>query len=129
LGIDIHSIRELIPQLEHGFPFKVLLNIESQTGIPVQQFAEVIGITPRTFARRRKAGRMTLEESERILRISTVFEKAVRLFGGDKAAAAKWFTTPRKYFSNHSPLQYSRTEVGAREVENLIGRLEHGVIA
>jgi uncharacterized protein (DUF2384 family) len=36
---------------------------------------------------------------------------------------------PRKAFGNQSPLDYSRTELGAREVENLIGRLEHGVFS
>jgi putative toxin-antitoxin system antitoxin component (TIGR02293 family) len=56
-----------------------------------------------------------------------VFEKAVELFEGDVAAAVKWLTSPRKSFDNQSPLNYSRTEPGAHEVENMIGRLEHGV--
>ena len=28
-----------------------------------------------------------------------------------------------------SPLEYAKTEVGAREVENLLGRIEHGVFS
>jgi putative toxin-antitoxin system antitoxin component (TIGR02293 family) len=67
------------------------------------------------------------QESERLLRISGVFERAVELFEGDIAAAVTWLTTPQKSLGRHSPLIYARTEVGAREVENLIGRLEHGV--
>ena len=39
---------------------------------------------------------MTPEESERLLRISAVFEDAVDLFEGDVAAAVNWLTTPRK---------------------------------
>lgn len=129
LGLKLRSVGELIPQLERGFPFKALLNIQSQSGISVFALADIIGITPRTLARRRVAGKISPEESERLWRISAVFEKAVRLFEGDTTAAVKWLTTPRKYFDNQTPLQYSRTEVGAGEVEKLMGRLEHGVYA
>jgi len=63
------------------------------------------------------------------LRISTIFEKSVELFDGDISAAVNWLTTPKKALNNQQPLTYSRTEIGAREVENLIGRLEHGVFS
>jgi putative toxin-antitoxin system antitoxin component (TIGR02293 family) len=55
--------------------------------------------------------------------------KAVELFEDDADGAIHWLTTPRKAFNSQSPLQYSRTELGAREVENLIGRVNHGVFA
>jgi putative toxin-antitoxin system antitoxin component (TIGR02293 family) len=58
-----------------------------------------------------------------------MFEKIVQLFEGETAAAISWLKSPKKALSNYSPLQYGRFEVGAREVENLIGRLEHGVFS
>ena len=51
------------------------------------------------------------------------------LFEGDNAAALRWLTAPRKALEGKTPLAYARTELGAREVEDLIGRLEHGVIS
>src|SRR6266851_5722473 len=57
------------------------------------------------------------------------FEQAVDLFEGDEVGAHRWLTTAKKALENQTPLAYSRTELGAREVENLIGRLEHGVFA
>ena len=127
LGLTARSTTELINQVERGFPFKALLSLESMSGISTSEFASIIGIPDRTLARRRAAGKLTPEESERLLRISAVFEKAVGLFEGDVPAAVKWLTSPRKSFDNQSPLNYSRTELGAHEVENMIGRLEHGV--
>lgn len=129
LGLNSSTTFELIHQLERGFPFRVLRNLKDASNIPLLEVVAVLGIPERTLARRRAARRFTPEESERLLRLSTVFEKAVALFDGDKSAASRWLTTPRRYFHNQSPWQYSRTEVGAREVENLIGRLEHGVVA
>ena len=127
LGLRGASARDLIRQVELGFSFSRLRLLESQSGIPVARIASLIGIPERTLARRRHSGRLTSEESERLLRVSGIFEKAVDLFEGDRRAALKWLTSPKKTLENETPLLYSRTELGAREVENLIGRLEHGV--
>ena len=123
------SSSQLIRQVERGFSFKALHAIESRSGIALARIAAIIGIPERTLARRKASGRLTPDESERLLRISGVFEDALDLFEGDVAAAVNWLIAPRKAFGNQSPLDYSRTELGAREVENLIGRLEHGVFS
>ncbi len=91
------------------------------------------------------------DESDRLYRLPAVFRRAVDLFGGNVAAAPGWFTRPCRGRDgatplemtrtgvgapgrgglcprdSATPLEMTRTGVGAREVENLIGRLEHGV--
>ncbi len=129
LGLTAANAPELIQQLERGFPFKTLQALESRSGLSLSRLAAVIGIPERTLARRKVSRKLTPEESERLLRISTVFEDAVNLFEGDVPAAVNWLTTPRKALGDRSPLAYARTEPGAREVENLIGRLEHGIFS
>jgi len=129
LGLTPASAAELIQQVERGFSYKTLHALESNIGIPSPALAGMAGIPERTLARRKAAGKFTPEESERLLRLSTVFELAVELFEGDNAAALRWLTAPRKALEGNTPLAYARTEVGAREVENLIGRLEEGVFA
>ena len=127
LGLRATTTPQLIEQLEVGLSFEALQALESNSGLNVLALATLIGIPERTLARRRSAGRLAPEESERLLRISNIFEKAVELFEGDADAAVLWLTTPKKALNGQQPLQYSRTEPGAREVENLIGRVEHGV--
>jgi putative toxin-antitoxin system antitoxin component (TIGR02293 family) len=129
LGLNATNSAELIRQLEKGFAFKTLHVLESRSGLALSRLASLIGIPERTLARRRASGKLTPEESERLLRISAVFEDAVDLFEGDLPAAVNWLTTPRKALSDRAPLSYARTEPGAREVENLIGRLEHGIFS
>ena len=120
---------ELIRQLERGLPFKAFNALEANSGMSGSLLASILGIPERTLARRKSAGRLTPDESERLLRISSIFEKAVELHEGDVAAAVRWLTIPKKTLNHQSPLVYSRTELGAREVENLIGRLEHGIFS
>jgi len=129
LGLRPTTTPQLIQQLQVGLSFETLRALESNSGLDVVALATLIGIPERTLARRRSAGRLAPEESERLLRISNIFEKAVELFEGDADAAVLWLTSPKKALNGRQPLQYSRTEPGAREVENLIGRVEHGVFS
>ena len=39
----------------------------------------------------------------------------------------QWLATPQPGLNAEKPLEFARSEIGAREVEDLIGRLEHGV--
>jgi len=66
-------------------------------------------------------------ESERLLRLAGVLEKAAALFEGDAAAARHWLQTPNHALGNVAPLTFAQTEIGARAVEDLIDRLEYGV--
>lgn len=112
-----------------GFSYRSFEAFESNSGIGLHVLAETIGIPERTLARRKAAGRLGPDESERLLRLSSIFEKAVDLFEGDVPSAVNWLSVQKRALENESPLQFARTEVGAREVENLIGRLEHGVFS
>ena len=129
LGLTAANSAELIRQLERGFSFKTLLALESRSGLTLPRLGTVIGIPERTLARRKASGKLTTDESERLLRIAGIFEDAVNLFEGDVPAAMTWLTTPRKALGGRPPLSYARTEPGAREVEDLIGRLEHGIFS
>ncbi len=129
LGLVASNTSELIQQVERGFSYKTLHTLESRSGLPGSALAGMVGIPERTLARRKAAGKFTPEDSERLLRLFGVFEQAVELFEGDNAAALRWLTAPRKALEGNTPLAYARTEVGAREVEDLIGRLDDGVFS
>jgi putative toxin-antitoxin system antitoxin component (TIGR02293 family) len=127
LGLRSMTTPQLIEQLEAGFSIKTLHSFESNSGLDLTFLASLIGIPEKMLLRRKNSGYLSSDESERLLRISDIFEKAVELFEDNADAAIHWLTIPRKAFNSQSPLQYSRTEPGAREVENSIGRVDHGV--
>lgn len=127
LGLAATSTPHLIRELRQGLAFRALEFLSSESGISVGEIAELAGIPPRTLARRKVSGRLAPAESERLLRISRIFELAVGLFHGGVADAVAWLRTPRRVLAGSTPLAYSVTELGAREVETLIGQLEHGV--
>jgi putative toxin-antitoxin system antitoxin component (TIGR02293 family) len=99
-----------------------------ETSISASRLAVAAGIPLRTLGRRKEQGRLTLAESERVFRLATLFEKATQVLG-DRENARQWIASPKKALGGRSPLEYADTEVGAREVEDLLGRLEHGVFS
>ncbi|HPB76739.1 MAG TPA: DUF2384 domain-containing protein [Chromatiaceae bacterium] len=109
-----------------GLPFAELEALRGPLGISLQELATLAGIPVRTLARRRQAGRLERLESERVLRIERLLALATEMLR-DTKLARDWLTTPKVALGGHSPLAYADTEVGAREVEQLIGRLRHGV--
>lgn len=127
LGLSVVHNHDLIQKVQKGLLFNALESLARKSGIPATELSNIMAIPERTFARRKSTGRFTPEESERLLRIARIFEQAVELFNGEIPEAVKWLQTPRKALGSHSPLEYSATELGAREVENLIGQLVHGV--
>ena len=129
MGLTSAQTDLLIHKIEAGLSFKALESLSANSGLSATLIASVLGIPDRTLARRKAAGRFASDESERLLRVSTLFEKTVELFEGDVAGAVTWLTSPKRALGRQTPLAYSRTELGAREVENLIGRLEHGVFS
>ena len=119
----------VIDEILAGFSVKTLEIFSSESNLPVAEIASLIEVPQRTLARRKVVGRLSSEESERLLRLSRIFEKAVVLFEGNVDAAIAWLRRPKRALGDKSPLAYSRTEVGARQVEDLIGALEQGVFA
>lgn len=123
------SIPKMIAEIETGFPFSSLESFHKFTGLPLETIATLVRLPLRTLSRRRAAGRLKPEESERLLRISRIVDQAIALFEGDRDAAMQWLATPEPALGGEKPLEFARTEIGAREVEDLIGRLEHGVFS
>jgi putative toxin-antitoxin system antitoxin component (TIGR02293 family) len=90
--------------------------------------AGLLGISRATLHRRKKSGRLGTPESERLVRFARLFGRAMEVFGSEEGAR-EWLKSPARACGGESPLSYSDTEFGAREVEDLLGRLEHGVFS
>jgi putative toxin-antitoxin system antitoxin component (TIGR02293 family) len=124
LGIDAAALTD---DLQRGFAFIALEQLMRHTGLSQARLGDLANIPTTTMARRRRAGRFSPEESDRLLRIARVVADAIQLFEGDEAAARRWLDTPAAALTGRAPIDCVTTEHGARLVEDLIGRLEHGV--
>ena len=127
LGLGTDDSVQLVSSVRAGFKFERLLAFHKASGLSLERIAQVAGISTRTLTRRRREGRLRSNESDRLFRLSRVFDLAVDLFEGDSTAGRQWLEKPQSGLSGAVPLEFASTDVGAREVEKLITRLEHGI--
>ncbi len=112
-----------------GLPFSALDHMADAVGVGRLALAHVIGLPSTTLARRRKAGLLSSEESDRLVRVARIVAMVHEMMGGDQAAARRWLREPHPLLEGESPLERASTEVGGREVEQVIGRVAHGVFS
>jgi putative toxin-antitoxin system antitoxin component (TIGR02293 family) len=117
---------QLIEVIRLGLPMQELEALQASLKMPMDNLAPKLGISIATLHRRKQQGRLQPEESDRVLRFARLMGKAVAVFGNEKDAR-EWLSSPQFGLGGAIPLDYAQTEVGAREVENLLGRIDYGV--
>ena len=117
---------KLIHQIQKGLRFTELETLQHSLDMPFEQLAAKLSISRSTLQRRKHAGRLSPEESNKVVRFSRLLRQAADLFGNVEKARA-WLKHPQYGLGGAVPLDYAETEVGAREVEDLLGRMKYGV--
>jgi putative toxin-antitoxin system antitoxin component (TIGR02293 family) len=129
MGIEPPPGRGLSEWVKQGIPYEAFDRLHTELGLSQERLARLSGIPVTTLRRRAAEGRFNSREGDRLLRIATVFERTVELFEGDREQARQWLMSPARGLGGVTPLEHLETEAGAREVLDLIGRLEHGVFS
>ena len=117
------TISPLVSYARRGLPARSFGRLCEVLDVPRERVARVVQIPLRTLARRTV---LKPDESERILRIGRLYDLACEVLGSP-AAARRWLSRPVQALGGAVPLEHADTEPGAREVEDLLGRVEHGV--
>ena len=127
-SVDLSSptVDDIIRRVEEGFDVQVLERFRRMLDLSVDAAASLLGTSARTLARRQKEGHLQETESDRLYRIVRLFERAVDVFGNQEDARI-WMWRPQWGLGGAIPLEYARTDPGAREVESLLDRIDYGV--
>jgi putative toxin-antitoxin system antitoxin component (TIGR02293 family) len=126
---EIHDNAEMASRVEEGLPVRDLVAFGRHAGFTNDELANLIHIPPRTYARRvATKSRLKVPEGERAVRLMRLYALAKKVFVTDENTRG-WFHGRIRALGGKTPLEFARTEPGAREVEDLIGRIEHGVFS
>jgi putative toxin-antitoxin system antitoxin component (TIGR02293 family) len=117
---------ELIRKIQKGLRFSELETLQNSIDLPFEQLAAKLSISRSTLQRRKAAGRLSPDESDKVMRLSRLLEHATNVFGDIERARA-WLKFPQRGLGGAIPLDYAETEVGAREVDDLLGRIKYSV--
>ncbi len=116
----------IIERIREGLYFREFKALRALLNIPEEELGLYLGMSNATLHRRKKSRQFSQAESERLVRFTRLFGIAYGVFG-DEEAARGWLKTENPGTANEAPLSYADTEFGAREVENLLGKIDHGL--
>jgi putative toxin-antitoxin system antitoxin component (TIGR02293 family) len=123
----IHSLAELAAVVARGLPKSALRAcVRRVIDDRAEQRRLMYALVPEaTFKRRHQ---LKPEESERIERLGRVIATAEYVWD-DRGEAKRFLTTPHPAFAGARPIDAARTELGARQVEELLWHIYHGLAA
>lgn len=126
LGRGASSEKNLLPIIRSGLPHAAFESVMDILDISREQAAASLGLPKRTLARRKLQARLTADESDRVYRFARITARAVDVLG-NREKAARWLQKPNRALGNEIPLRLLDTDLGTRQVETILGRIEHGV--
>ena len=128
LHLQATSFAELRDAVRNGLPYSAFVALTKQLEISPQHFTTVFGIPPRTVARRKEARYLSPQESDRLYRVSRAVSQAVEVLGSIEKARG-WLKAPNRGLGCELPLDLLDTEIGARQVEEVLLRLNYGIFS
>jgi putative toxin-antitoxin system antitoxin component (TIGR02293 family) len=115
--------------IRRGFPASALLGLKKATGFTSDEIATLLDVSPKTLERAiSKGARLGHGVSDRLYRVANVLALAKQVLE-DQELARDWMHEAQHGLGGRTPVDLLATEAGSREVENLLGRIEHGFLA
>jgi putative toxin-antitoxin system antitoxin component (TIGR02293 family) len=129
LGREPSNLADFDALVRDGLPWASAHHVKKALELSDELFADWLETSQRTLARWKKSRpKLSLAASDRLYRLAAIVAMAREVFE-DRQAAMDWLRHPQVGLGGRTPLELAMTEPGAREVENLLGRLEYGVVS
>jgi len=109
-----------------GLDFREFEALRRQLDLSLEELTVRLGLSRAKIEKRKATGRLTPDESGKVVCYARLLGHAVHLFGALEEAR-QWLKTPQGRLHGAVPLDYAKTDLGAREVENLLTELAYGI--
>jgi putative toxin-antitoxin system antitoxin component (TIGR02293 family) len=124
------SALEMALAIQKGLPAFTISRVCQRIDMPETQASAALGVQPAALARLRRTPQRLLDPviSDRLYRMANLFAIAASALCGEDSARI-WMRSPQPGLGNHVPVDLIATEASAREVEDLLLRIEYGVLS
>ena len=127
VGRGVRSPQDLAERVREGLPFAALAAVMEQYRISRDVLCDILQLSRRNFLRRKEQKRLAPDESDRLYRLARVLAHANRVFE-DPDESAEWIHTPNTALGKQQPLTLLDTDIGVQQVDQVLGRIEHGIV-
>jgi putative toxin-antitoxin system antitoxin component (TIGR02293 family) len=124
LGAAVGSELEFIRMVEEGLPIAAAEHLSALGELSEAELGEIV--PRRTLSHARAKGRLSPEQSDRVVRAIGLYARAHEVFA-NREKANRWMRRPNRALDGERPLALLRTSSGSELVETLLERIAYGV--
>lgn len=122
---EITQRTDLIAIARKGIQTKYIESIQKFTSLSDKELSAILPISQRQLFRYPANHKLNKEITSHLIQIIELFDKGYKLFGKEKFKT--WIRTSNKVLDENKPIDIMDTSIGIEMIEDVIGRIEHGV--
>lgn len=123
---DVRSRIEMAQAVRQGLPWAAFVSMGLALSLSQAELAAMLHIRSRTLSRRKDSGRLAGMESDRLFRLARIFAHALDVFESEDRAR-DWLESENRALGGQRPIELLDTDAGSQEVDDVLGRIEHGI--
>ncbi len=123
---NIPNIRNTLRQ---GLPYSSLEHLRGKLELEPLAITSLLETSPRTINRRKLMKKLTPAESDRLFRVARIMALAEEVFDNDSHKASSWLCKSNRTLNNEKPISLLNTDVGVKQVEELLMQIEYGMLS
>lgn len=104
-----------------------LNQLAHQLGVTLKKLAPLLQLSESTLHRLRRQTTLEGPTAERVELLTAIIQRGLRVYGGDEQALRDWLSYPLGELDGRTPLQTLTTIAGFTQVDDVLGRIEHGI--
>ncbi|AFL79906.1 putative toxin-antitoxin system antitoxin component, TIGR02293 family [Aequorivita sublithincola DSM 14238] len=126
VGQVVNSDIDLITITRKGLPKSVAYSVCEVLDISMDRLSDLLHISHRTLQRKADDDLLTVSSTEQLFEIAEVVSNGIDVFG-TLENFRKWIHSTPYIFNGQAPLDFLDTRFGIQYVNNIIGRIAHGI--
>lgn len=102
------------------------LTIVASTGMNLTQFSSLLPVSKRTIEKTKDQELLSPVVSDRVLQIASLYQFGSNVFGNTQKFQ-EWLQSSLIALGGKTPLEFINNDTGISMINDLLGRIEHGV--
>ena len=102
------------------------LSIAEMTGLNLTEFSALLPVSRRTIEKVKDQELLSPVVSDRVLQIAALYQHGIDVLG-DLGSFKEWLSSPLIALGNKKPIEFMNNDTGISIINDLLGRIAHGV--
>jgi putative toxin-antitoxin system antitoxin component (TIGR02293 family) len=127
IGRKFKNEIDLVDVVTEGIPKATIKHLADVYAIDIREIIRLLPVTARNLHRYAESDRLSEVVTGRLFMLADLFAHGADALGVDYFRA--WLYRPNLGLQNKKPIDILHNEVGINTVDDILGRIEHGILA